>query len=66
MALASMNLLPIPGLDGGHVVFLLIEMVQRKPVSEKVLEKAQIAGFVILISLMVFAFGNDILKIFGK
>ncbi|RYD79167.1 MAG: RIP metalloprotease RseP [Sphingobacteriales bacterium] len=66
MALAFMNLLPIPGLDGGHVVFLLIEMVQRKPVSEKVLEKAQIAGFVILISLMVFAFGNDILKIFGK
>lgn len=66
MALAFMNLLPIPGLDGGHVVFLLIEMVQRKPVSEKVLEKAQIAGFVILISLMVFAFGNDVLKIFGK
>ncbi|RZL61617.1 MAG: RIP metalloprotease RseP [Pedobacter sp.] len=66
MALAFMNLLPIPGLDGGHVVFLLIEMIQRKPVSEKVLEKAQIAGFVILISLMVFAFGNDILKIFGK
>ncbi len=66
MALAFMNLLPIPGLDGGHVVFLLIEMVQRKPVSEKVLEKAQIVGFVLLIGLMVFAFGNDILKIFGK
>jgi regulator of sigma E protease len=65
MALAFMNLLPIPGLDGGHVVFLLIEMVQRKPVSEKVLEKAQIAGFVILIGLMVFAFGNDIFKLFG-
>ncbi|MNQ85231.1 putative zinc metalloprotease [compost metagenome] len=61
-----MNLLPIPGLDGGHVVFLLIEMVQRKPVSEKVLERAQIVGFVILICLMVFAFGNDILKSFGK
>jgi regulator of sigma E protease len=66
MALAFMNLLPIPGLDGGHVVFLLIEMIQRKPVSEKVLERAQIVGFVILISLMVFAFGNDILKSFGK
>ncbi len=66
IALAFMNLLPIPGLDGGHVVFLLIEMVQRKPVSEKVLEKAQIVGFVLLIGLMVFAFGNDILKIFGK
>ncbi|MET4080203.1 regulator of sigma E protease [Pedobacter sp. UYP30] len=66
IALAFMNLLPIPGLDGGHVVFLLIEMVQRKPVSEKVLEKAQIVGFVVLIGLMVFAFGNDILKAFGK
>lgn len=66
MALAFMNLLPIPGLDGGHVVFLLIEMIQRKPVSEKVLERAQIVGFVILICLMVFAFGNDILKSFGK
>ena len=66
IALAFMNLLPIPGLDGGHVVFLLIEMVQRKPVSEKVLEKAQIVGFVLLIGLMIFAFGNDILKIFGK
>lgn len=66
IALAFMNLLPIPGLDGGHVVFLLIEMVQRKPVSEKVLEKAQIVGFVMLICLMVFAFGNDILKSFGK
>ncbi|WP_316803746.1 RIP metalloprotease RseP [Pedobacter nototheniae] len=66
MALAFMNLLPIPGLDGGHVVFLLIEMVQRKPVSEKVLERAQMVGFVILIGLMVFAFGNDILKSFGK
>ncbi|WP_131536868.1 RIP metalloprotease RseP [Pedobacter nototheniae] len=66
MALAFMNLLPIPGLDGGHVVFLLIEMIQRKPVSEKVLERAQMVGFVILIGLMVFAFGNDILKSFGK
>lgn len=66
MALAFMNLLPIPALDGGHVVFLLIEMVKGSPVNEKVLEKAQIAGFVILLSLMVFAFGNDILKIFGK
>ncbi|MCZ4244392.1 RIP metalloprotease RseP [Pedobacter punctiformis] len=66
MALAFMNLLPIPGLDGGHVVFLLIEMIQRKPVSEKVLERAQMVGFVILIGLMIFAFGNDILKSFGK
>ena len=62
MALAFMNLLPIPALDGGHVVFLLIEMIQGKPVSEKVLETAQMIGFFILIALMIFTFGNDILK----
>ncbi len=65
MALAFMNLLPIPALDGGHVVFLLLEMIKGKPMSDKFLEKAQVAGFVILLSLMVFAFGNDILKMFG-
>lgn len=62
MALAFMNLLPIPALDGGHVVFLLIEMIQGKPVSEKVLETAQMIGFFILIALMLFTFGNDIIK----
>ncbi len=66
IALAFMNLLPIPALDGGHVVFLIIEMIKGKPLGDKFMEKAQIAGFVILLSLMVFAFGNDILKIFGK
>ncbi len=66
MALALMNFLPIPALDGGHVVFLLIEMIQGKPLSEKFLEKAQIAGFFILLALMVFVFGNDIIKIVGK
>ncbi|PST81801.1 RIP metalloprotease RseP [Pedobacter yulinensis] len=67
IALAFMNLLPIPALDGGHVVFLLIEMVKGKPVSDKFLERAQIAGFVILLSLMVFVLGNDIFKaIMGK
>ncbi len=66
MALAFMNLLPIPALDGGHVVFLIIEMIKGSPLSDKFMEKAQVAGFVILLSLMVFAFGNDILKIFGK
>lgn len=66
MALAFMNLLPIPALDGGHVVFLIIEMIKGRPLSDKFMEKAQIVGFVILLSLMVFAFGNDILKIFGK
>lgn len=62
MALAFMNFLPIPALDGGHVVFLLIEMIQGKPVSEKVLETAQVIGFFILIALMLFTFGNDIIK----
>lgn len=66
MALALMNLLPIPGLDGGHTVFLLVEMAQGKPLSEKFLEKAQVVGFVILVALMIFVFGNDILKIFNK
>lgn len=62
MALAFMNLLPIPALDGGHVVFLLIEMVQGKPLSERVLERAQMVGFFILIALMIFTLGNDIIK----
>ncbi|TFF39576.1 RIP metalloprotease RseP [Mucilaginibacter psychrotolerans] len=66
MVLALTNLLPIPGLDGGHTVFLLIEMIKGKPLSDKFLERAQIVGFVLLISLMVFAFGNDIFRIFTK
>ncbi|WP_313513111.1 RIP metalloprotease RseP [Sphingobacterium sp.] len=63
MALAFMNILPIPALDGGHVVFLLIEMIQGKPLSDKFLEKAQIVGFFIIIALMIFVFGNDIFKL---
>jgi regulator of sigma E protease len=62
MALALMNLLPIPALDGGHAVFLIIEMIKGKPLSDKFLERAQLVGFVILITLMVFVFGNDIVK----
>jgi len=62
MVLALMNLLPIPALDGGHALFLLIEMIKGKPLSDKFLERAQIVGFVLLICLMVFAFGNDIVK----
>lgn len=66
MALAFMNLLPIPALDGGHVVFLIIEMIMGRPLNDKIMERAQIVGFVLLLSLMVYAFGNDILKLFGK
>ena len=63
--LAIMNILPIPALDGGHVMFLLYEMIVGKPAPEKFMEYAQIAGIVILLSLMLFANGNDILKLFN-
>ncbi len=67
MALALMNLLPIPALDGGHAIFLLAEMIKGKPMSDKFMERAQIAGFCILVTLMVFVLGNDIFKAFlGK
>jgi regulator of sigma E protease len=64
MALAFMNILPIPALDGGHAIFLLYEMVSGKPASEKVLEKAQQVGMIILLALMAYTFGNDIFKAF--
>jgi|UniRef100_UPI0040476AB6 regulator of sigma E protease len=63
MILAFMNLLPIPALDGGHVVFLLYEMVSGRAPSDKFLEYAQKVGMVILLGLMVFVIGNDILKL---
>lgn len=66
MALAFMNLLPIPALDGGHVVFLLLEMVMGRPLSDKFMERAQMVGFVLLLALMFFAFGSDILKMIQK
>ena len=59
IVLAFMNLLPIPALDGGHVLFTLIEMVTGRKPSEKFLEYAQIAGMIILLSLMLYANGND-------
>jgi regulator of sigma E protease len=62
MALALMNLLPIPALDGGHAMFLIIEMIKGKPLSDKFMERAQLVGFVILITLMVFIYGNDIFR----
>lgn len=61
--LAIMNLLPIPALDGGHVLFLIFEMVSGKKPSEKFLEHAQIAGMIILLALVLFANANDIIKI---
>ena len=58
--LAFVNLLPIPGLDGGHAVFILIEMVTRKKPTEKTMEIAQTIGVVFLLALMALVFGNDI------
>ncbi len=60
MILAFMNLLPIPALDGGHVVFLMYEIVSGRKPSDKFLENAQKVGMVMLLALMVFVFGNDI------
>ena len=65
--LGVMNLLPIPALDGGHVMFLLYEMISGRKPSDKFLENAQMVGFFLLISLLLFANGNDIYKaIVGK
>jgi regulator of sigma E protease len=60
--LGVMNLLPIPALDGGHVMFLLYEILSGRKPSDKFLEYAQLTGFVLLIVLLLFANGNDIYK----
>lgn len=62
--LAFMNFLPIPALDGGYILFLLVEMITRRKPSDKFLEKANSIGFWLLILLLVVANGNDILKLF--
>ncbi|MEX1381879.1 RIP metalloprotease RseP [Lutibacter sp.] len=64
--LGFMNLLPIPALDGGHVVFTLYEMITGRKPNDKFLEYAQITGFLILIALLLLANGNDIVKLFSK
>ncbi|WP_312390440.1 RIP metalloprotease RseP [Chryseobacterium sp.] len=65
--LAFLNLIPIPGLDGGHVIFTLYEMIVGKPVPQKVLENAQMIGVIFLLGLMLLIFGSDIFKVFtGK
>lgn len=61
--LAFLNLIPIPGLDGGHVIFTLYEMIVGKPVPQKILENAQMVGVIFLLGLMLLIFGNDIFKI---
>lgn len=64
LVLAFINLLPIPALDGGHVMFLLFEALTGKKPSDKVMEYSTMVGFVILIGIMVFALGNDIRRLF--
>lgn len=63
--LAVLNLLPIPALDGGHIIFVLFEMITGKKPNDKVLEYAQIVGMFILFALMFLAFGNDIYRLFN-
>lgn len=60
--LAFLNILPIPALDGGHVVFVLWEMISGRKPSQKVLEYSQVVGFIILLSLILLVNGNDIWK----
>ena len=62
--LAFMNFLPIPALDGGYILFLLVEIITRRKPSDKFIEKANEIGFWVLIALLIFANGNDILKFF--
>lgn len=64
--LAFMNILPIPALDGGHVMFLLYEVIARRKPSDKFLEYAQITGMLILFGLLLFANGNDLIRYFFK
>jgi len=64
--LAVLNLFPIPVLDGGHLLFFLIELVTGKEVNIRWRERAQQVGFFILVMLMIFVFYNDIMRIFGE
>ena len=64
--LAVMNILPIPALDGGHVLFLLFEVVTGRKPSDKFLEYAQIVGMILLLALLLYANGNDVLRLLRK
>jgi len=63
--LGVMNLIPVPGLDGGHIAFGLYELITRRKPSVRVMEIAQMIGMVLLLMLMVLAFGNDIGRLIG-
>ena len=62
--LGVLNLLPVPVLDGGHLVFFFIELIFRRPVPQRIREYAQQIGMVLLLGLMVLAFYNDIIRYF--
>ena len=64
LILAFMNLLPIPALDGGHVMFLLYEVFSGRKPNDKFMEYAQMTGFLLLVSLVLFANGNDVYRYF--
>lgn len=66
LILAFMNILPIPALDGGHVMFLLWEMITGKAVSQKIMERAQMVGMVLLLGLMLYGNGMDIVRALSK
>ena len=66
IVLAIMNVLPIPALDGGHVMFLLYEVITGRKPNEKVMEYAQYAGMILLFALLLYANGNDVVKLFNK
>ena len=64
VALAFMNILPIPGLDGGHVMFLLYEVIFRRPPNQKFMERATMVGLILLLLLLIYANGMDIVRLF--
>ena len=64
IALAVMNILPIPALDGGHILFLLIEIITRRKPSDKFMEVAEMIGLILVLGLVILANGNDIIKLF--
>jgi regulator of sigma E protease len=59
-----MNILPIPALDGGHILFLLVEIITRRKPSDKFMEVAETVGLVIVLGLVILANGNDIIRLF--
>jgi regulator of sigma E protease len=64
--LAIMNMLPIPALDGGHVMFLIFEVISGRKPSDRFLEYAQLTGMVLLFALLIYANGNDVVKLLRK